>query len=573
MTYDLRREPWIPWRRRSGAVEWGPPPALVSRMTGDDADPVVALAAPRPDFDGAMQEFLVGLLSAALQPEDEDAWLEGWRSPPTVEELQAALDELPDAFDLDGDGPRFFQDLSENDCRQGKRWTIESLLIDTPGSTVSDAQKREVTTELFVKAGCVLRLSRPAAAMALVAMQSYAPEGGRGHLTSMRGGGPLTTLVDPRGRRVGMSGSEMDALWFKLWANAETLEQLERRMVSSSPAEIDAAFPWLTPTRASDPPGRLTTTPAQAHPLQTYFGLPRRIRLEFELGGTCDITGRPDSATVVAFWMKGYGVDYPSHAWKHPLSPYYQAKPNTWLPEHGRPSGIVWRDWVGLTVDVPTANSRPAQVVAEFNRRARMTGLKSHAVHAFGLATKKNKAIAWTDAMLPAFVVDGAERHTLLYDTARALTEATSLAGTALLGAVKTALFQSPDDAPGDLGHVKLDLWAATERAFYAAIETVADPALDADAASDRATKARGDFVAPLTDAALAVFDRWCPTGSLAPDALRRRVAARHDLLSALRGFSKLGESICQALGIAPPGGGRAARATRRSRPPKEKTT
>lgn len=573
MTYDLRREPWIPWRRRSGAVEWGPPAVLVSRMTKSDADPVVALAAPRPDFDGAIQQFLIGLLSAALQPEDEAAWLEGWRSPPTVEKLQAALDALPDAFNLDGDGPRFFQDLSEVECRKGEQWSIESLLLGSPGSTTSDAKKREITTDLFVKSGSVLRLSRPSAAMALVAMQSYAPEGGRGHLTSMRGGGPLTTLVDPRRRRAGTSDSEIDALWLKLWANAETLEQLEKRMVSSSPAEVHAAFPWLNPTRASDPPGRLTTTPAQAHPLQAYFGLPRRIRLEFESGGTCDLTGRADTATTVAFWMKAYGVNYPSNAWKHPLSPYYQAKLNTWLPERGRPSGIVWRDWVALTVDAPTADSRPAQAVAAFNQRARMAGLRSHAVHAFGLATKKNKAIAWTDALLPAFAVDDMERRKLLHDTARSLTEATSLTGTALLGAVKTALFQSPDDAPGDLGQVKLDLWAATERAFYDAVEAVADPALDADAATDRATERRRDFVAPLTDAAVAVFDRWCPTGALAPDALRRRVAGRRDLFDALRGYSKLGESICAALGIAPPGGGRVARAARRARTPKEKTT
>ena len=99
MSYDLRREPWIPWRRRSGAVEWGPPAMLVDRLA---EDPVVGLAAPRPDFEGALQEFLIGLLAAALQPEDEREWRRLWNAPPTVEALQATLEALPRATFLPG---------------------------------------------------------------------------------------------------------------------------------------------------------------------------------------------------------------------------------------------------------------------------------------------------------------------------------------------------------------------------------------------------------------------------------------------------------------------------------------
>jgi ClpP class serine protease len=34
MTYDLRHEPWIPWRRRNGAIEWGPPTRLLDDLAG-----------------------------------------------------------------------------------------------------------------------------------------------------------------------------------------------------------------------------------------------------------------------------------------------------------------------------------------------------------------------------------------------------------------------------------------------------------------------------------------------------------------------------------------------------------
>src|SRR5690554_2786523 len=104
MSYDLRFESWIPWRRKSGSIEYGPPATLVDALDGNC---VVGLATPRPDFDGALQEFLVGLLTAALLPADDAEWSRMARQPPTPSALREALDQLPSAFNLDGDGPRF----------------------------------------------------------------------------------------------------------------------------------------------------------------------------------------------------------------------------------------------------------------------------------------------------------------------------------------------------------------------------------------------------------------------------------------------------------------------------------
>ena len=568
MSYDLRREPWIPWRRRSGVVEWAPPAALVSRLTGENADPVVAIAAPRPDFDGALQEFLIGLLSAALRPADEAAWKATWKTPPSMEALQAAIDALPDAFDLDGAGPRFFQDLSTADFADTDPKPVDQLLIDTPGD-----QGVTLNKDLFVKRARAARLSRPAAAMALVTMQTYAPAGGQGYRTSMRGGGPLTTLVDPRIDENGSSPAHEQPLWQKLWANVETRAQQATRAPSDASTTIERAFPWLAPTRTSNTKkGGAATTPAHAHPLQAYFGLPRRIRLEFGDGGTCDLTGRSDERTVVGFRAINYGVQY--DGWKHPLTPHYQQKlTEPWLPVHGQPGGVAWRDWLSLTLDDPTGGLRePARVVADFSqRRARGIGRREFRVHVFGYDMDNMKARGWTEAIIPAFAAV-ADRRALLYSAARAMIEATSMAGSGLLMAVKTALFQSPDDAPGDFGRMKLDLWAATEGEFYAAMRAVADDSLDADGAMRRVDDVRRGFAPVLERAATSVFDHWCPAGGLDAAALRRRVAARYRLTSALRGYSKLGESMFAALGIAPPGGGRAARAARKSSTAKEKT-
>lgn len=548
-------------------MEWGPPAMLVSRIADD---PVVALAAPRPDFDGAMQEFLIGLLTAALQPADERAWQALWREPPSEQVLQSALDALPDAFDLEDNGARAFQDLSATDLADADEKAIDQLLIDSPGE-----QGVSLNKDLFVKRTRVERLGRPAAAMALITMQTYAPAGGQGHRTSLRGGGPLTTLIDPRIDEHGESRAHEQPLWQKLWANVETRAQLAARTPADASPAIDTAFPWLAPTRTSNPKkGGAPTTPADAHPLQAYFGMPRRIRLEFDDAGVCGLSGRADDRTVVGFRTVNYGVQY--DGWKHPLSPYYRTKlTEPWLPVHGQPGGIAWRDWLSLTVESAATDLRePARAVAEFaSRRARTVGRREVRVHVFGYDMENMKARGWTEAMLPAFATDDAERRKALRNVAHSLIEATGAAGAALLFAVKTALFQSPDDASGDLGQVKLDLWAATESDFYDALRAIADESLDADAMFARGDAVRVGFASTLERAAVGVFDRWCPGAGFDVETLRRRVTARYQLTSALRGYSKLGESIFAALGIAPPGGGRSARAAKKSKKARETAT
>ena len=560
--WDVRREPWIPWRLADGRVEWGPIRRLGPAARPEDV--VVGTAAPRPDFDGALHEFLIGLLSAALAPADEKAWRALWHEPPTPEALQAALDALPDAFDLEGDGPRFFQDRSAADLGEYEPGPIEQLLIDTPGD-----QGVQLNKDLFVKRGRAARVSRPVAAMALITMQTYAPAGGAGHRTGLRGGGPLTTLVDPRFDAEGRPRAEHQALWARLWANVETMEQLRGRpggkKLGSDPAH---RFPWLAPTRHSNAKAKGGPTSASiADPLQAYFALPRRIRLEFGEGGRCDLTGRDDERLVVGFRMRNYGVQYAD--WKHPLSPHYRARASdtTWFPVHPQPSGLGWRDWVGLALRAPAADGlrEPAAVVAAFQRRAADLDLPSARLHAFGYDMDNMKARGWTEASMPALVA-GEARQALLAHLARGLADATGLAASVTLGAVRRARHHSPDEVRGDLDAVKGELWAATEAPFYALVTRLADAALDEDAAISAAAEERPRFAATLRDAALAVFDRWTPGAGLPPAALRRRVVARHELRAALTGHSPLGEKLFQALELPLPGGGRAARAARRPR-------
>ncbi len=120
--------------------------------------------------------------------------------------MRERLAPLVFAFSLDGDGPRFLQELGGVDAEGNP---VEALLIDTPGV---NGQKKNA--DLLTHRNRFEALGLPATAMALHALQQFAPSGGAGNRTSMRGGGPLTTLVIPAAPH-----DERPPLWRTILAN------------------------------------------------------------------------------------------------------------------------------------------------------------------------------------------------------------------------------------------------------------------------------------------------------------------------------------------------------------------
>jgi CRISPR system Cascade subunit CasA len=177
--FNLLDERWLPARRLNGQADYIRPAEITTEI---GTNPIVAIDWPRADFRVACIEFLIGLVAVACPPaDDEDAWVEGWAKPLGVDALSEAFSSLALAFNLDGSGPRFLQAFDE---LPGEPDSHETLLIEAPG-----ANTRRNNTALLVKSGRITRMSRAAAAMALFTLQCYAPSGGRGNLTSVRGGG------------------------------------------------------------------------------------------------------------------------------------------------------------------------------------------------------------------------------------------------------------------------------------------------------------------------------------------------------------------------------------------------
>lgn len=393
MPFNLLEEAWLPVRRRSGGIEKIPPWRLTHDPSG--SDPVTDVCAPRPDLDGALLEFLIGLTQTCLAPESERQWKKRRETPPTPEELRAAFAAKAHAFDLDGDGPRFMQDLTLLESTNPIENPAEDLFMDSPGE-----KKAKDNTDLFVKTGTVDRLCRACAAAALCALQTYAPSGGKGHRTSMRGGGPLTTLV------LG------ETLWETVWNNVLPKQEFENSC-NPNQAEASGVFPWLAPARTSTRGEE--TGPEHVHPLHMYWATPRRIRLLFEenVDEPCGLCGETDRKAVRRFLTRPHGYNYKG-AWKHPLTPYRHMQKGEVLPVKGSLEGSSYRHWLGLTFGEMSGDDgfrnpvAPAQVVRVFREHvARSRGDQPEfRIRAFGFETDKMKVLGWCQGEMPVWLVD-----------------------------------------------------------------------------------------------------------------------------------------------------------------------
>ena len=537
--YNLIDERWLPVYRRSGAVEHIQPWRI---NEGIDEDPFVAFAWPRPDFNGAAHELLIGLLATASPPADDDEWENRWLKPPTPEVLRQRFAPVAHAFDLNGPGPRFMQDIDPLEGAEEKE--IAVLLIDAPG-----AQTLHNNADLFVKRGGAPVLSRAAAAMSLFTLNAFAPSGGAGNRTSLRGGGPMTTLIVSDHPRCG------NALWGRLWPNVESEEQIQARATESKlDADPGKVFPWLVPTRTSNPKanGR-PTTPADVHPLQVYWGMPRRIRLLFEeaKGRRCSLAGVEDSVVVTSYRAKNYGTDY-SEGFEHPLTPYYRQKATAVekLPVHPKPGGVSYRLWPGLAVGSKDGLREPARVIRHWQQwRAPSAGASRFV--AFGYDMDNMKARAWIEGEMPLWCLDDESREWLGDFIRQAIAGADSVARLVTY-AVKCALYDSPKNARGDHSHIAERFFRDTEGAFFNGVdEAIAAIREDND---DPTITARERWAPVMEKAALRLFDEYAPSDGLEDRNMARHVKAWFYLTLALRGRGKAGRSLFDGdLGIASP--------------------
>lgn len=533
--FSLAHGAWIPVRLADGTVKSVAPFEITSNH---DTNPVIAFAWPRPDFDLASHEFLIGLLAAIYpaDPRKQTEWVKLFHEPPAPAALEAAFEPFADAFLLDGDGPRFLQDF---DALDGEGLPIDSLFIEAPGANTIKLNK-----DLFIKRGQSRVLSRPAAAMALYTLQQFAPSGGAGHRTSLRGGGPLVTLALPDGG----PGSH-PTLWQRLWLNTPS-------DLKPNASEKTRIFPWLAPTRTSTK--KEAVHEGDAHPLQAFFGMPRRIRLVFKENVEklpCDLTGEIDEIVCTGFVAMPWGVNY--GIWQHPTTPYYKPKANSddsSLPVHAPEGRLGYRQWLGFVFEgegkIPASTIRTAQRrLMDLTR----SWQDSSRLLAGGYAMDNMKALAFAEAEMPLHELDP-DLARYIERFARLMVNAASVAASILGISVKRALFGEKSDVKFDntiLDTVRERLWETTEDDFHKTLDD-AIKWLSGDAEDGAQQKLARIWHDCLERTALGIFDDTAPIASFETLEPKDVVDGRKQLVLALKGYGKLGAEFFKALSLEP---------------------
>jgi len=454
--FNLVHEAWIPVMRKSGERESIRPTELVDNYTHD---PIIALDAQRPDFNGALIQFLIGLVQTTCPPINDREWRKKFSEPPSSNDLKSSFERYTDAFNLDGEGARFMQDLNLSE-KEGKPNQIDQLLMEMPGEkTIED------NTDHFQKAGTVKQICLRCCAMALFTLQTNAPLGGRGHRTSVRGGGPLTTVVVGR------------TLWETVWLNVLNAETFST-YGNSGKMSLPDLFPWMGPTRTSEPKGPekkgQETTSQHVNPVQMFWGMPRRIRLVYESSekqSPCDLCGDLSTQYLTKYLDKGHGNNY--RDWHHVLTPYsVDEETETRWPKLMRPGDISYRNWTGLVQNSFENKSRtePAVVVHTFwNERQDKLPENNripYRLWTFGYHTNQNTAMGWYEGTMPLIHIDPGIRPEYEAIVGRMVKTARLIASN-VRKCIKKALFDPKAKISGDLWSVDSQFWQNTESSFY----------------------------------------------------------------------------------------------------------
>lgn len=386
---NLISDAWLPVIRASGKRD-----KIAPRQIAEMNDPVMELNAPRPDFQGALYQFLIGLLQTCFAPADHEEWLEYWEELPDEIEIRKCFEKVSPAFYIDQmNGPNFMQDFEDF---EGEELPIEDLI----GGSISD-NTRKKNRDLWVKRNFISRVSPYWASIALFNVQTTGVLAWGKHRIGMRGNGPVTTLVIP--------AHDICILWKKLWLNVLTSENFSSVPGDKHKREDKYIFPWLTQTRKS--PNKEVTSPEDGNPLQVFWPMPRRIRLFIEKSEvTCGICGEKIDHFVRSYKRINDGVFY--KGWKHPLTPYIRKDKQSFSqPVTGSKISFFYMDWSPLTINgcIDGMECSRSKIISAFqSERSRDLGDKCR-IWCFAYGADSASVIRWYDARMPLFSIDEEE--------------------------------------------------------------------------------------------------------------------------------------------------------------------
>ncbi|WP_100158465.1 type I-E CRISPR-associated protein Cse1/CasA [Proteus columbae] len=507
---NIINQPWLPFRFRNGEIKTLP----ISAISHPD---IIDFSLNRADFQGAAYQFAIGLLQTVFAPEDEDEWETYFETPPSDNTLKSAFDKVAHAFNVTGNTPLFMQDFSS--LEEQKNIPIAQLLIDAPGE---NGVKQN--TDHFIKRGIADVMSLEMAVLALFTLQINAPSGGKGHLVSLRGGGPLTTLISPT--------DTQSTLWQKLWLNIINRDFWEY----SEPNFYDGSvFPWLVPLNLKEGKGE-NVFPKDVHPLYMYWAMPRRIRLQIEnKSAICQISGKNSNITVQYYLTKNYGLDY-QEGWLHPLTPYtwdtkkVDSFPN---PIKGKQGGIHYNLWDRLLLSSSENGQKCASVVSHYLKLCQLLVLtKKPRLLIFGYDMDNMKPRGWYALEMPIFNIDE-KYHNKIINEIKLIQTLTSECLKSVKNKIKAAWFSSPKDISGDMSFIDLTFWQRSESLFFETVQNIIEKTQGNDyLTAEQASK----WLNGIRNICLSIFDEYALSSLETLGAISGCIKARQSLIKDIYG-------------------------------------
>jgi len=319
-------------------------------------------------------------------------------------------------------------------------------------------------------------------------------------------------------------------LWETIWLNVITRDSFSH-FGNVKKTDGSDMFPWLEHTRTSGK--NETTTSQHVHPVQMFWGMPRRIRLIFEAHTEaiqCDLCGCLVYDSASGYSDKSYGIHYKG-GWHHILSPYStDLKTGKSLPRHGQPGGISYRNWLGLIQNSPEKNftSEPAVVVHLFREERgpdlSETSIIPFRLWAFGYDMDNMKARGWYEGTMPLIHVDKKIRSE--YESmVSQMIKTVNLIAFNVRSSIKKALFAPGAEVSGDLSVIDSEFWQNTEPDFYSILGELHENLKKKQPLNDLKLR----WLSLLTREGEILFDRYSQSNTISVADPKRIALARRD--------------------------------------------
>lgn len=369
---NLIKDLWIPVERRDGTKETISPTQLTSKFS---KNPLIRIAAARPDFNAMYTQFLIGLVQTFMAPGSDKKWEELFKTPPSEKELIEKLESKN--FSME----HFMQDIHPEEM--ATKFSVSSLLFESPGEvTVKEGR------DLFQREGTVKTLCSACTAIALYTKQTCNTMKGVGYRTPSRGGtrSPMATLI------------KGDTLWETVWLNV--LNKKDFYALGGDPK--GTIFPWTE--RTVDSTDKSTVSLDEKHPAYPFWEMPLRYQVLFEeTDDTCDICGASEKKMVTHLRAKNYGNN--GRMPRHTLSPYMMGETGVMFRGCSYPySNTDYLSFMGYLV--PSENKYPAAVVTNFLTKRKISGLK---LWCAGYQCEKAKYDGWEEKIRLIPDIEGKE--------------------------------------------------------------------------------------------------------------------------------------------------------------------